>query len=163
MKTEATNFIVGRGLLWKKNSQRESEATLNARLFMSGSGLEWPARHCCSWLRPSVGWRCLGQRPTPKHPARRTRGATYRTQGSQRLMRNLVILLRQDEYTTRVNAWNWLQKLEGGGHRRKSQGRGGLDLKFNTYRGGITFSFLFANWKSGGRVIRVQIQILTLE
>ena len=26
---------------------------------------------------------------------------------------------------------------------------GGLDIKFNTYRGGggITFSFLFANWK----------------
>ena len=36
----------------------------------------------------------------------------------------------------------------------------GLDTKFNTYRGrggGITFSFLFANWKSSGRVIRVQI------
>ena len=30
MKTEATNFIVGRGLLGKKNSQRESEATLGA-------------------------------------------------------------------------------------------------------------------------------------
>ena len=27
MKKEATNFIVGRGLLWKTNSQRESEAT----------------------------------------------------------------------------------------------------------------------------------------
>ena len=41
---------------------------------------------------------------------------------------------------------------------------GGLDVKFNTYRGGgITFSFLFANWKSSGRVIRVQISILTLE
>ena len=37
--------------------------------------------------------------------------------------------------------------------------RGGLDVKFNTYRGGggITFSFLFANWKSIERVIRVQI------
>ena len=31
MKTEATNFIVGRGLLGKKNSQSESEATLGAR------------------------------------------------------------------------------------------------------------------------------------
>ena len=35
--------------------------------------------------------------------------------------------------------------------------RGG-GCKINTYRGGgITFSFLFANWKSSGRVIRVQI------
>ena len=34
---------------------------------------------------------------------------------------------------------------------------GGVDVKFNTYRGGITFSFLFANWKSMERVIRVQI------
>ena len=33
----------------------------------------------------------------------------------------------------------------------------GLDVKFNTYRGGITFSFLFANWKSSGRVVRVPI------
>ena len=35
---------------------------------------------------------------------------------------------------------------------------GELQVKFNTYsRGGITFSFLFANWKSSGGVIRVQI------
>ena len=34
---------------------------------------------------------------------------------------------------------------------------GGLDVKFNTYGGGITFSFLFANWKSSERVIRVQM------
>ena len=36
---------------------------------------------------------------------------------------------------------------------------GGLDVKFNTYKGGgrITFSLLFANWKTSGRVIRVQI------
>ena len=33
----------------------------------------------------------------------------------------------------------------------------GLDVKFNTYRGGITFSFLYANWKRSGRVIIVQI------
>ena len=38
----------------------------------------------------------------------------------------------------------------------------GMDVKFNTYRG-ITFSFPFANRKSSGRVIRVQIFILTLE
>ena len=31
--------------------------------------------------------------------------------------------------------------------------RGGLDVKFNTYRGSVTFSFLFANWRSSGRVI----------
>ena len=36
-------------------------------------------------------------------------------------------------------------------------GGGGVDVKFNTYRGGITFSFPFANWKSSGRVIEVQI------
>ena len=30
---------------------------------------------------------------------------------------------------------------------------GGLDVKFNTCRGRITFSFLFANWKSSGKVI----------
>ena len=41
--------------------------------------------------------------------------------------------------------------------------KGGLDVKFNTYGGGTTFSFLFANWKSSGRVIRVQISIQTLE
>ena len=35
--------------------------------------------------------------------------------------------------------------------------KAGLEVKFNTYMGGITFSFLFANWKSSGRVIRVQI------
>ena len=35
--------------------------------------------------------------------------------------------------------------------------KAGLDVKFNTYRGGITFSFLFANWKSSGRVVRVPI------
>ena len=34
---------------------------------------------------------------------------------------------------------------------------GGVDVKFNTYKGGITFSFLFADWKSSGRVIRVQV------
>ena len=46
-----------------------------------------------------------------------------------------------------------------------SKKKEGLDVNFNTYRGGggITFSFLFANWKSNGRVIRVQILILTLE
>ena len=38
----------------------------------------------------------------PKHPARRTRGTTSKTQGSQGLRTNLVILLRKDAYTTRV-------------------------------------------------------------
>ena len=33
----------------------------------------------------------------------------------------------------------------------------GLDVKYNTYRGRISFSFIFADWKSSGRVIRVQI------
>ena len=50
-------------------------------------------------------------------------------------------------------------KLERGGIGENGNKReGGLDVKFNTYRGGgITFSFLFANWKSIERVIRVQI------
>ena len=30
---------------------------------------------------------------------------------------------------------------------------GGLDAKFNTYKGGIAFLCLFANWKTSGRVI----------
>ena len=33
MKTEATNFNIGRGLLGEKNFQMESEATLGARDF----------------------------------------------------------------------------------------------------------------------------------
>ena len=52
--------------------------------------------------------------------------------------------------------------LEGGGDWKnvnKIEGR--LDVKFNTYKGGITFSFFFTNWKSSGRVIRIQIYILT--
>ena len=94
---------IGRGLLGEKNFQRESEATLSARDFSCPvTGSTWPARYCYSWLRPSVGRRSLGQRPTPKHPARRTRGTTSRTQGSQSLTTNLVILLRQDAFTTRV-------------------------------------------------------------
>ena len=59
-----------------------------------------------------------------------------------------------------------VRKLERGGIGKNGNKReGGLDVKFNTYRGGITFSFLFANWKSIERVIRVQIIItlITLE
>ena len=34
----------------------------------------------------------------------------------------------------------------------------GVGCKFNAYRlWGITFSFVFANWKTSGRVIRVHI------
>ena len=49
-----------------------------------------------------------------------------------------------------------------GGHKGKSQlERGGLDVKFNTYRGGaLLFALLFTNWKSVGRAIRVQTFIL---
>ena len=87
MKTEATNFIVGSSLVGKKKFPKGFRGYHKCqRLFMSG----------CSWLRPSVGRRSLGQRPTPKHPARRTRGATSRTQGSQSLTTNI------DGYTTRV-------------------------------------------------------------
>ena len=48
-------------------------------------------------------------------------------------------------------------KLEGGIGENDNKREGELDVKFNTYRGGHYFSFLFANWKSSGRVIRVQI------
>ena len=34
---------------------------------------------------------------------------------------------------------------------------GGLDVKYKAYGGGIRFSLIFANWKSSGRVVRVQI------
>jgi len=44
-----------------------------------------------------------------------------------------------------------------GGHRGKSQlERGGLDVKFNTYRGALLFSLFFTNWKSGRRAMRVK-------
>ena len=40
---------------------------------------------------------------------------------------------------------------------------GGSDVKFNTCRGAIPFSFPFANCKSSGKVIRVQVNLtLTL-
>ena len=46
----------------------------------------------------------------------------------------------------------------GGIGENDNKREGAMEVKFNTYRGGgITFSFLFANWKSSGRVIRVQI------
>ena len=44
-------------------------------------------------------------------------------------------------------------KLEGEHRREWQQERGELDVKFNTYMGGITFSFLFANWKSIGGLL----------
>ena len=34
---------------------------------------------------------------------------------------------------------------------------GGSDVKFNTWKGVITFSFPFANCRSNARVIRVQV------
>ena len=51
-------------------------------------------------------------------------------------------------------------KLEGSIGENDNKRDGGLNVKFNTYRGGgggITFSSPFANWKCSGRVIRVQI------
>ena len=41
--------------------------------------------------------------------------------------------------------------------RQRGGGGAGLEVKFNIYRWGITFSFLFANWKSSGGAIKVQI------
>ena len=46
---------------------------------------------------------------------------------------------------------------------RRHGGGVGFRGKIQYIQGGITFSFLFANWKSSGGVIRVQISILTLE
>ena len=44
--------------------------------------------------------------------------------------------------------------MGGGGIGENDNKREGeLDVEFNTCRGGITFSFLFANWKCSGRVI----------
>ena len=49
-------------------------------------------------------------------------------------------------------------KFEGGIGENDNKREGRLQVKFNTYGGGgITFSFLFANWKSSGGHIRVQI------
>ena len=51
------------------------------------------------------------------------------------------------------------EKIRGGsiGENDNKRMGGGLDVKFNSYGGGITFSFLLANWKSSGGVVRVQI------
>ena len=51
----------------------------------------------------------------------------------------------------------------GGWEIRGGEREGELDVKFNTYGGGLYFFIPFANWKRSGRVIRVQIEILTLE
>ena len=51
----------------------------------------------------------------------------------------------------------WGGKLEGGVGINDSKREGGLDVKFNTYTGGITLSFLFANWNRSGRVTIVHI------
>ena len=52
----------------------------------------------------------------------------------------------------------WKTRGGGGIGENDNKREGGLDVKFNTYKGGrgITFSFLSANWKSSGRVIRVK-------
>ena len=53
-----------------------------------------------------------------------------------------------------------MQKFPGGGggmEKNVNKIEGRLDVKSNTYRGNITFSLFFANWRSSGRVIRVQI------
>ena len=46
MKTEATNFNIGRGLLGEKNFERESEATLSAKDFSC------PVTGCLCFLIP---------------------------------------------------------------------------------------------------------------
>ena len=53
-------------------------------------------------------------------------------------------------------------KVGGGGEKMTTRERGGgVGSKIQYIRaGGITFSFLFANWKSSGTDIRVQIFIL---
>lgn len=48
-----------------------------------------------------------------------------------------------------IITWSWgnwkIRRGSIGENDDKREGR--LDVKFDTYRGGITFSFLFANWK----------------
>ena len=59
-----------------------------------------------------------------------------------------------------IITWRWgggVGKLEGGIGESDNKRKGGLNVRFNTYSTGITFSSLFANWKSSGRVITVQI------
>ena len=52
-------------------------------------------------------------------------------------------------------------KLEGGIGENDNKREGGVGSKIQYIRaGGITFSFLFANWKSSGTDVRVQIFIL---
>ena len=55
-------------------------------------------------------------------------------------------------------------EIRGGIGESDNKREGGAACKISyIHGGGITFAFLFANWKSSGRVIRVQMQILTLE
>ena len=59
-----------------------------------------------------------------------------------------------------IITWGRVGKLEAGcigENDKKTEGGAGLEVKFNIYRWGITFSFLFANWKSSGGAIKVQI------
>ena len=57
----------------------------------------------------------------------------------------------------------WKIREWGKGENDNKREGGSLECKYYTYSRGITFSFLFANLKRSGRVIRVQIQILRLE
>ena len=59
------------------------------------------------------------------------------------------MMMMCNNYLERGGGW----EMRGGIGEMTSRGRG-LDVKFNAYRGGgITFSVLFENWKSSGRVI----------
>ena len=43
-------------------------------------------------------------------------------------------------------------KLESRAQEKRTTRKSRVGVKFNTWRGGIAFSFLFANWKCTGRV-----------
>ena len=84
-----------KGFAWKKEFPKVVRGYPGnqrlVRLPVSIKCLEWPARHCCMWLRPAADTKA----------SRRTRRTTSWTLGRQRHMTNLVILLRQKAYTTR--------------------------------------------------------------
>ena len=53
--------------------------------------------------------------------------------------------------------WQKCEQDRGGMEKNVNKIEGRLDVKFNTYKGNISFSLFFANWRTSGRVIRVQI------
>ena len=96
-----------KGFAWKKEFPKGVRGYPGSqrlvRLPVSIKSLEWPARHCCAWLRPAADAEAF----------RRTRRTTSWTLGRQRPMANLVILqkdkkriLRAAKNSVRLNLSN---------------------------------------------------------